>query len=64
MTRPEFVNRIFLTDCENCPINIFCKLAPCKTCVETARLYYMMHKPKGGDFIWPERISEYRTNNL
>lgn len=58
MTRPEFVNRIFSTPCQKCPISIFCKIAPTHSCVETARLYFIKHYPKGGVFHCPAHTDE------
>lgn len=42
MDKEHFVNHIMYTDCERCPIKIYCGLkSPCYvTCEDVARKYY------------------------
>ena len=42
MDKEDFVNHIMFTDCEHCPIQIFCSMLPpfYYTCEDVARRYY------------------------
>ena len=41
MDKEDFVNHIMYTDCERCPIQIYCSFKPqYVTCEDVARKYY------------------------
>lgn len=42
MNKEDFVNHIMFTDCERCPIQIFCSMLPpfYNTCEDVAHRYY------------------------
>ena len=42
MEKEDFINHIMYTECERCPIRIFCSMRPSfyTTCEDVARIYY------------------------
>lgn len=54
MTKRQFVEKIFSTPCEKCPISIYCKMCIAITCCQVARKYYESHNTKGEVKIYGE----------
>ncbi len=56
MTEKEFTREIYnITDCDKCPIAVFCEMSQTITCLQSARLYYRTH---GKEFIQWQKIKE------
>lgn len=54
MTFGQFVHKIHsITDCKNCPIQLYCKHSNTISCYQCARDYYMTH---GGHRIQWQKI--------
>lgn len=65
MTQQEFVNRIMGTPCEECPIEIYCRICKAFSCHSTARQYYVTHKRPKEVFKWPDKIcTTIQTNTI
>lgn len=60
MDREDFVNHIMYTDCERCPIKIYCSLKSAQyvTCEDVARKYYSGRMANNGKN--KTRITEIR----
>ena len=57
MTCKQFCAKILYTPCEDCPIDIYCKLKPYLSCTLTAVDYYRKHSSGKVEFKWPETDS-------